>query len=408
MNPHPKSPMRFSLQLLSASLLASLMLPLLPAQAQPESPTELSQRLITQVQTQNQTQNQTRLAVLDLVPTQAGQAPALGDYLAEQLLPALIQSGQFQLLERGLVDKIIKEQGFSQSALANPDQAISLGKLSGAEWILLGRYTVLDQTVEVNLRLIRVENGQILAALSGEVPKTDTIRRLTGEPTESEQTQQLLNGALNLILDQAQKQTQPPSGQQPTHPQYGQDPFAQPIQPQPPSGPRQVFFEDFSRFAPGTPLPDLGPYLVVRTSQKYPMHVVTSEDFRSHVLRLPIQNWPQNFRLDIHAIDTKEDMFQKSTSPLELVLTDAQGQSVHVKKWQQELSIQNAIGHDAPWHYQDWNILSLVKQGQQLQVLLNGQFVTQKQVSLGQVVRAELKSFSFQPWAFTRLTLFAL
>lgn len=334
-----------------------------------------------------------RLAVLDLVPTQ-NEDQAVGPYLAEELLAPLIASKRFKLLERALIQKIVKEQGFSQSALANTDEAVSLGKLSGAEWVLLGRYTVLDFHVELNLRLISVEDGEILAVARGEIPKTDTLRRLAGEATTGEQTQVIVEEALKFVLDQAQKN---PSNQPPV------------TQPRPePQGPRQIFFEDFSRFTPGTRLNHLGPHLVVRSSQRHNMNVITSEDFRSGVMRLPIQRWPEHFRLEIHAIDTKKSVMNRSESDLHLILTDTQNQSLKVSKSQHDFALGFELGKVSPWRYLQWNVLVLERRGESFSLFVNGQPISQGRFNLGPLAHVELKSFSLQPWAFTRISLFAL
>jgi hypothetical protein len=49
---------------------------------------------------------------------------------------ALLKTGRFSLVDRQRLDRIIREQGFSNSAYADPHTAARLGKLAGAERFL--------------------------------------------------------------------------------------------------------------------------------------------------------------------------------------------------------------------------------------------------------------------------------
>lgn len=105
------------------------------------------------------------LAVLPFQPIGKG-SPALGEFLTEAMTTQLFGQGFWKLLERSRLDKLIKEQGFSQSALADPETALAAGKLLGAQAILIGSYTEMKDGVRLNLRLIHVGEGTVLAARS--------------------------------------------------------------------------------------------------------------------------------------------------------------------------------------------------------------------------------------------------
>jgi len=54
---------------------------------------------------------------------------------------ALLKSGKFSLVDREVISKLIREQGFSNSAYADPKTASKLGKLAGAERFLFVQLT---------------------------------------------------------------------------------------------------------------------------------------------------------------------------------------------------------------------------------------------------------------------------
>jgi curli biogenesis system outer membrane secretion channel CsgG len=59
---------------------------------------------------------------------------------------ALTQSGRFEVIAGAQRDKLLKEQGFNNSDLVDPQQATKVGKLLSAKYIILGN--ALDVTVK--------------------------------------------------------------------------------------------------------------------------------------------------------------------------------------------------------------------------------------------------------------------
>ncbi|MEZ0370170.1 MAG: FlgO family outer membrane protein [Candidatus Sericytochromatia bacterium] len=371
-----------------------LLLALWPFQARAEDGSygQITRTLVEQLPVSTE---KPRLVVLDLVDLE-GKESKLGAYLAEDLLPELFASRRFTLLERSLIQKLIKEQGFSQSALADPEQALALGRLSGAKWILTGRYSVLADKIEVHLRLLSTETGEILALAHTHLPKTDDIRQLLGEKTTATAVQET---TIDLLKTLIQGMNWSPG--QPGNPPPSQQ-AAQPAI-------RPLFYEDFSEFPPGTLLPAYGPSLVVRASQRYDMHVLTSEDPAATLLTREL-NIPANFLLEIHAIDTLQDPQSISLSPLMLVLTDQQGKRVALAKDQHNFRFYTTTtGRPAPWRYQEWNILALVKQGDSFRSYVNGQLINEIQLpGFAGFSRLQLYAPQLRNWAFTRLALYGL
>ncbi|MFN8578526.1 MAG: DUF6340 family protein [Candidatus Sericytochromatia bacterium] len=70
------------------------------------------------------------------------------NYFSEQVLQDLINSQYFTVIERQEISKVISEQGLNSSGFVNSENAIKLGKLSGAEVIMMGsgNYSV-DETI---------------------------------------------------------------------------------------------------------------------------------------------------------------------------------------------------------------------------------------------------------------------
>ena len=79
-----------------------------------------------------------RVALID--PPDAAGAPGSGNAVARALEPYLLQAG-YDLVERGQVAQVLAEQAFTHTDSVDPATALRLGKLLGAEALVLGRVT---------------------------------------------------------------------------------------------------------------------------------------------------------------------------------------------------------------------------------------------------------------------------
>ncbi|PIQ23979.1 hypothetical protein COW36_05525 [bacterium (Candidatus Blackallbacteria) CG17_big_fil_post_rev_8_21_14_2_50_48_46] len=86
----------------------------------------------------------------------------MGLSLAESLAGSLARLPTLQVIERSQIKRILQEQSFSQSALADSSQAPSLGKLVGARRMVLGNFQKVGERLRIQARMIAVETGQIL------------------------------------------------------------------------------------------------------------------------------------------------------------------------------------------------------------------------------------------------------
>ena len=75
----------------------------------------------------------------------AGIRSDLGQDVSDLLIQRLVQDQQFVVIERAALDKVMKEQNFSNSDRADPETAARIGKLAGADAIIIGTVTHFDQ-----------------------------------------------------------------------------------------------------------------------------------------------------------------------------------------------------------------------------------------------------------------------
>lgn len=109
----------------------------------------------------NAQESKIKVAVLD--PTTSGIAMDEGTKLAVQELisSSLVNTGKFTIVERSMIDKIVKEQSFQNSDIADNSQATAIGKLSGASKVFLSAVSLVGGRNMLSIKVIDVETATI-------------------------------------------------------------------------------------------------------------------------------------------------------------------------------------------------------------------------------------------------------
>lgn len=81
------------------------------------------------------------VAVMPLENLSGYDEEQVAEIMTEQLIVALHTSGVYTVVERVQMGTVIKEQGF-QNIAVDPSKAVELGKLSGADYSMLGKVTM--------------------------------------------------------------------------------------------------------------------------------------------------------------------------------------------------------------------------------------------------------------------------
>jgi TolB-like protein len=120
---------------------------------------KLAEQLLTNVEEHGIS----RIAVLPLHDAFHQENKPLGNYLTEKLTIALYQIGSVRVIERSQLNQVIEEAHLSLSGRFDDDSVQRIGKLLGADAVVVGSYMHLGNgLVEVNSRIVNVETGEIL------------------------------------------------------------------------------------------------------------------------------------------------------------------------------------------------------------------------------------------------------
>jgi hypothetical protein len=89
----------------------------------------------------------------------------ISEFIAGELEFIMVGKG-FTLIDRSELDRIRKEQAFQMSGEVDDTQAVSIGKIAGADVIITGAVTGSGDLRRLRLRALSTETGQVLIAAS--------------------------------------------------------------------------------------------------------------------------------------------------------------------------------------------------------------------------------------------------
>lgn len=84
--------------------------------------------------------------------------------LSQMITTDLVGAGAAKIVERVQLQAVLDELKLGHSAVVDKDTSSKVGKLLGAEYLVLGSYFALGGTLRVDARLVRVETGEIVHA----------------------------------------------------------------------------------------------------------------------------------------------------------------------------------------------------------------------------------------------------
>lgn len=95
-----------------------------------------------------------------------GDFDALEVGLQQMLLTELSQSTDLRIVERGRLNDLLAEQDMSAEGRTDPGNAVQIGKLIGARYVVLGSFTDLFGQFRMDARVVDTETGDILESES--------------------------------------------------------------------------------------------------------------------------------------------------------------------------------------------------------------------------------------------------
>ncbi len=114
-----------------------------------------------------------------------GYESALSSFIAEELITALFSEGNFDVVERRELDRVLQEQQKYTQNVFDKDTVAELQKLLGIDAIITGSITDLGEKIKLNTRAISVETAGVFAAASASINKDQVIKNLLQQSSAS-------------------------------------------------------------------------------------------------------------------------------------------------------------------------------------------------------------------------------
>lgn len=119
------------------------------------------------------TQVGSRLSIAVMPFEAKGQADAFEFTLMEKLVTQLVNLRRFRVIERGAMDQVMNEQALGMSGMVDEETAVEVGKLAGADVIVVGTINIAEGFGKVSARGIDTETAEMIVAKESQ----------TGEPS---------------------------------------------------------------------------------------------------------------------------------------------------------------------------------------------------------------------------------
>jgi TolB-like protein len=91
------------------------------------------------------------------------------DALTEKMVTQLVNLRRFRVIERAALERVLKEQQLQASGVVDEQTAVKIGKVAGADAIVLGSASVAGRKAKVNARVIDTETGETIVARTEQI-----------------------------------------------------------------------------------------------------------------------------------------------------------------------------------------------------------------------------------------------
>jgi hypothetical protein len=110
----------------------------------------------------NAAEKKLRVSVLPFTDIDGKVCP-LGKYVSDKIVTGLPRSEHYALVERSRLDQVMQEMKIETSSMMSDETVASLGNMLGADALIIGTFTDLGASIDVNCRIIQPETGLIIA-----------------------------------------------------------------------------------------------------------------------------------------------------------------------------------------------------------------------------------------------------
>lgn len=126
---------------------------------------------------------QNRVAIMDFRNNGSPDYNYLESGIASMLGTTLATSEKIQVVERGQLEKILREMNLGMSGLIDPQTAARVGNMAGARLVVIGSFINLGSAIRIDAKVVNVETGVVVPGATASA-KAATVEELDGAVDE--------------------------------------------------------------------------------------------------------------------------------------------------------------------------------------------------------------------------------
>ena len=105
---------------------------------------------------------QSRVAVLEFKNNGSASLAHLSGAIPDMLTTNFAASSDVSVVERSQIQKLLGEMALGQSGIIDPATAAQVGKMAGANMVVIGSYVDLGKKLRIDAKVVNVESGSIV------------------------------------------------------------------------------------------------------------------------------------------------------------------------------------------------------------------------------------------------------
>jgi len=179
----------------------------LPASARKLSIDKAVNKLVPSIK--EQIQPESRVLIADLYDLD-GRITHFGRYLSDKLQISLAKGKpHFTIVDRHKIDLSLQEFTLQKSGLIDESTIVQMGKMLGANVIIYGTVTDLDDAIDIDIKIRNIETGITLGGTSEKLKKTKGLTTLVRSIIQSEkQKEEALQEHRKQVLQEIEEDRQ--------------------------------------------------------------------------------------------------------------------------------------------------------------------------------------------------------
>lgn len=131
-------------------------------------------------------ERKTKIAIMEF-PDLQGHVSELGRFIPEELTTRLFMTRRFEVVERQLLNQVLREQDLGTSGIIDATSAAEIGRMLGVDAIVSGTITDLRHAIRINARVIATETAGIFGVSSVTIEKEDHLAAMMGRGVGSQE-----------------------------------------------------------------------------------------------------------------------------------------------------------------------------------------------------------------------------